>query len=100
MMPVLAVPDADPKNEGGFVLWVAIADVANYVRPGSALDREARKRGQFHLFSRTGWCRCCLTVVGRPLFACTKDVPRACIAVRMRINAKGEKLEHRFPCAG
>ncbi|MGE0483403.1 MAG: ribonuclease R [Gammaproteobacteria bacterium] len=29
----------------GFVLTVAIADVAHYVRPGSALDDEARRRG-------------------------------------------------------
>lgn len=29
----------------GVRLWVAIADVAHYVRPGSALDREAARRG-------------------------------------------------------
>ena len=32
-------------NKGGFVLTVAIADVAHYVTPGSALDREALVRG-------------------------------------------------------
>ncbi len=30
---------------GGFHLHVAIADVSHYVRPGSALDREASRRG-------------------------------------------------------
>ena len=35
----------DPANPGGWVVWVAIADVAAYVRPGSALDREARDKG-------------------------------------------------------
>ncbi|HEV2176352.1 MAG TPA: VacB/RNase II family 3'-5' exoribonuclease [Terriglobia bacterium] len=30
---------------GGYVLQVHIADVAHYVRPGTALDREARLRG-------------------------------------------------------
>ena len=37
--------DLDPDNQGGFVLTVAIADVAAYVKPGSWLDREALKRG-------------------------------------------------------
>ena len=40
-----AARDDDPKNPGGFVISVAIADVAHYVRPGSALDREALFRG-------------------------------------------------------
>lgn len=30
---------------GGFRLWVAIADVAHYVKPGSAIDRDALERG-------------------------------------------------------
>ena len=42
---VYAHPDDDPKNPGGWIVWVAIADVAAYVRPGSALDREAREKG-------------------------------------------------------
>ena len=42
---VHAAPDSDPANPGGFVLTVAIADVAYYVRAGSTLDREAETRG-------------------------------------------------------
>ncbi|NJC33070.1 ribonuclease R [Sphingomonas jejuensis] len=42
---VWAAPDEDPDNAGGFVAAVAIADVGFYVRPGSLLDREARRRG-------------------------------------------------------
>ncbi len=42
---VYAAPDEAPDNQGGFVVWVAIADVAAYVRPGTALDRAARQRG-------------------------------------------------------
>jgi len=42
---VWAAPDEDPANEGGFKAIVAIADVSYYVRPGSVLDRQARKRG-------------------------------------------------------
>ncbi len=42
---VWATPDDDPANAGGWKAVVAIADVSFYVRPGSALDKEARKRG-------------------------------------------------------
>jgi ribonuclease R len=42
---VWAVPDEDPKNAGGWKAIVAIADVSFYVRSGSTLDKEARKRG-------------------------------------------------------
>src|SRR5690606_25430136 len=42
---VYAEADPDPANPGGFVITVAIADVAAYVRPGTALDREALIRG-------------------------------------------------------
>jgi len=42
---VWAAPDDDAANEGGWKAIVAIADVSFYVRPGSAIDREARKRG-------------------------------------------------------
>ncbi|WP_211371421.1 ribonuclease R [Altericroceibacterium indicum] len=55
-IPIIAIDPADardhddaiwaePDGEGGFKAIVAIADVSFYVRPGSAIDREARKRG-------------------------------------------------------
>lgn len=34
-----------PREKGGWILYVAIADVSYYVRPGTALDKEAYKRG-------------------------------------------------------
>ena len=42
---VWAARDDDPVNAGGWKAIVAIADVSFYVRPGSQLDREARRRG-------------------------------------------------------
>ncbi|HEX9964916.1 MAG TPA: RNB domain-containing ribonuclease [Allosphingosinicella sp.] len=42
---VWAESDDDPANSGGWKAIVAIADVSFYVRSGSALDKEARKRG-------------------------------------------------------
>ena len=42
---VWATPDDDPENAGGWRAIVAIADVSFYVRPGSAIDKDARRRG-------------------------------------------------------
>ena len=92
---VLAVPDEDPKNAGGFILWVAIADVAAYVTPGSALDAEARKRGNSTYFPDRVVPMLPDRLSG-DLCSLHEDVPRACIAVRMRIDAMGEKIEHHF----
>jgi ribonuclease R len=55
-LPIVAIDPADARDHddavwaasdgaGGFSAIVAIADVSFYVRPGSALDREAKKRG-------------------------------------------------------
>jgi ribonuclease R len=35
----------EPTSQGQWKLWVHIADVSHYVKPGTALDVEARKRG-------------------------------------------------------
>jgi len=92
---VLAIPDVDPQNAGGFVLWVAIADVAHYVRPGTALDTEARKRGNSTYFPDRVVPMLPDTLSG-DLCSLHEGVPRACIAVRMRIDRDGRKIEHAF----
>ncbi|WP_425104709.1 ribonuclease R [Ancylobacter sp.] len=92
---VHATPDLDPDNEGGFILTVAIADVAAYVRPNSALDREALARGNSVYFpdrvvpmlpERISNDLCSL----RPL----EDRPA--LAVRMVVGANGRKKRHSF----
>ncbi|HSF64266.1 MAG TPA: ribonuclease R, partial [Paracoccaceae bacterium] len=92
---VFAEADHDPANPGGFVLWVAIADVAHYVRPQSALDREARKRGNSTYFPDRVVPMLPDRLSG-DLCSLHAGVDRACLAVRMRIDAQGEKISHRF----
>ena len=92
---VFAEPDEDPKNPGGHVLWVAIADVAHYVTPGSELDREAKKRGNSSYFPDRVVPMLPDRLSG-DLCSLHEGVPRACLAVRMVIDAEGNKKSHKF----
>lgn len=92
---VLALADPDPANPGGFVLWVAIADVAHYVRPQSALDRESRNRGNSTYFPDRV-VPMLPDVLSGNLCSLHEAVDRAVIAVEMRITAEGQKIGHRF----
>ena len=85
---------AEPTPEG-WRLVVAIADVAHYVKPGSALDREAWARGNSVYFPdrvvpmlpealSNGWCSL------RP------NEERGCLFVEMRFDKSGTKTTHRF----
>jgi len=90
-----AEADTDPANEGGHILWVAIADVAAYVTPGSALDREARKRGNSTYFPDRV-VPMLPDVLSGDLCSLHEGVERACIAVRMVLDKDGNKLRHDF----
>ncbi|MDN5786156.1 ribonuclease R [Pseudorhodobacter sp.] len=92
---VLAMRDEDAANPGGFVVWVAIADVAHYVRPGSQLDREAKKRGNSSYFPDRV-VPMLPDVLSGDLCSLHENVDRACMAVRMVLDAHGRKLSHRF----
>jgi ribonuclease R len=92
---VFAQPDDDPKNPGGWICWVAIADVAAYVRPGTELDRIAREKGNSVYFpdrvepmlpERLSAGLCSLR----------EGENRACLAVRMVFGADGRKRSHAF----
>lgn len=84
--------EAEP---GGWRVVVAIADVAHYVRPGSALDEAARLRGNSVYFPdrvvpmlpealSNGWCSL------RP------GEDRGCLFVEMHFDGEGVKRAHRF----
>jgi ribonuclease R len=92
---VFARPDTDPKNPGGFVIDVAIADVAYYVTPGSALDREAVARGNSVYFPDRV-VPMLPEGISNDLCSLKPGVDRAAIAVRMVVDADGRKREHRF----
>ena len=87
--------EPDPEGEGGHVLWVAIADVAHYVRPGTALDREAWRRGNSTYFPDRVVPMLPDRLSG-DLCSLHEGVPRPVIALRMRIDAGGTLLDHRF----
>ncbi len=92
---VFAEADTDPANPGGHIVWVAIADVAHYVRPGSPLDRQARKRGNSTYFPDRVVPMLPDTLSG-DLCSLHEGVDRPCIAVRMVLDAGGAKTGHRF----
>ena len=92
---VFAEPDENPGNKGGWHLMVAIADVAHYVRPDSALDRSAYARGNSTYFPdrvlpmlpsalSNGWC------------SLNPKEDRPCMAVHLWIDAEGRLLKHKF----
>ena len=67
---------------------MAIADVAHYVRPGSALDREARRRGNSTYFPD----RVVPMLPDRlsaDLCSLIDGADRPCIAVRLVLDADG-----------
>ena len=92
---VCAEADTDPNNPGGHILWVAIADVAHYVTPGSPLDREARRRGNSSYFPDRV-VPMLPDILSGDLCSLHENVDRACLAVRMVIDAEGRKLRHAF----
>ena len=92
---VYAHADKDPSNRGGHVLWVAIADVAHFVKPGSALDKEARKRGNSTYFADRVVPMLPDRLSG-DLCSIHEGVGRPCLAVCMTIDKSGNKLKQTF----
>ena len=92
---VWAAPSDDPKNKGGFEVIVAIADVAAYVRPGSALDRDAQKRGNSAYFPDRV-IPMLPERISNNLCSLVEGEDRPCIAVRMVFDKNGNKKSHEF----
>ncbi|HWY62962.1 MAG TPA: ribonuclease R [Rhizomicrobium sp.] len=92
---VWAGPDDDSSNLGGHVVLVAIADVAHYVTPGSALDIEALKRGNSAYFPDRV-VPMLPEELSADLCSLKEGVDRPCLAVRMAFDAGGHKRSHEF----
>src|SRR5262245_5130133 len=92
---VHAAPDPDPANPGGHIVTVAIADVAHYVRPGTALDREAVKRGNSVYFPDRV-VPMLPERISNDLCSLRRSEDRAALAVRMIIGTDGRKKSHTF----
>jgi len=92
---VWAAPDDDPANKGGWVVVVAIADVAFYVRPGTALDQEALRRGNSVYFPDRV-VPMLPEKLSNELCSLRPHEDRLCLAVRMVFGADGSKRGHKF----
>ena len=92
---IWAAPDDDPKNQGGWQVIVAIADVSHYVTYNSALDREARKRGNSVYFPDRV-VPMLPEALSNNLCSLRPDEDRPVLAVTMRLDAKGRRLDHKF----
>ena len=92
---VQASADDDPKNTGGFVLSIAIADVAAYVRAGSALDREALERGNSVYFPDRV-VPMLPERISNDLCSLRPHEDRPALGLSITIDAQGRKLRHSF----
>ena len=92
---VHAVPDDDPANKGGYIVHVAIADVAFYVRPGSALDRDALLRGNSVYFPDRV-VPMLPERISNDLCSLRPGEARGALAVRLVIAPDGRKRSHTF----
>ncbi|MGB0664519.1 MAG: ribonuclease R [Pontibacterium sp.] len=86
---------AEPKRGGGWRLWVAIADVSYYVRPGSALDNEGRIRGNSVYFPESV-VPMLPELLSNGLCSLKPKVDRLAMVCEMTISAAGNLSGYKF----
>ncbi|MDE0203771.1 MAG: VacB/RNase II family 3'-5' exoribonuclease [Rhodospirillaceae bacterium] len=92
---VWAKADPAPDNPGGWQAVVAIADVAHFVRLGSALDSAARERGNSAYFPDRV-VPMLPEALSADLCSLKPGVDRACLAAHLRVSAEGDLRDWRF----
>jgi len=85
----------EKKRGGGWRLWVAIADVSYYVRPGTALDDEARSRATSVYFP-SQVVPMLPEVLSNGLCSLNPQVDRLCMVCEMTISAQGKLTTSKF----
>lgn len=92
---VFAEPDVSPENHGGQIVYVAIADVAYYVTPGSPMDREANIRGNSVYFPDRV-IPMLPERISNQLCSLRELEDKPALGVRMVFDKTGRKISHTF----
>ena len=85
----------EPLDDGGWQLWVAIADVSHYVKPGSALDKEAIERGNSVYFP-DNVIPMLPEALSNGLCSLNPDVDRLCMVCELTVSSQGKIQEYQF----
>ena len=105
-LPLVTIDGADARDfddavycerqkQGGWKLWVAIADVSHYVRPGTALDDEAVQRGNSVYFPEFV-VPMLPELLSNGLCSLNPDVDRLCMVSEMTVDAEGKVTDSTF----
>jgi len=104
-LPLVTIDGADARdfddavfcepNGSGWKLYVAIADVAHYVEPASALDQEAENRGTSVYFTRRV-IPMLPEALSNGLCSLKEKVDRLCMVCEMQIARDGTVARSRF----
>ena len=86
---------AEPTDDGGWRLLVAIADVAHYVRPGSALDKEACRRGN-SVYLPDLVVPMLPEAISNDLCSLRPHEDRASMVAELHIDDNGKRLDYRI----
>lgn len=85
----------ETKRSGGWRLWVAIADVSYYVRPGTTLDDEAQQRGTSVYFPEQV-VPMLPEKLSNGLCSLNPQVDRLCMVCEMTVSARGKLSGYKF----